>query len=186
MKNIFLLVLCLCVSIAIQAQEVSEKSSGFISAIEVRSLFRSTNGNSEMKGIETEITAGYSFNRRFSLSIPLTETVGLFKKDDVKNYETTTQLGLRIGYSPVHSANTQFEIALKTGSTLGGTWQYMYYDLGLYYGSGYAHRRGAYIGAGVRYYQGYRGGLGNYCSLYITVGFRLNSYKGSKTTADIF
>lgn len=145
---------------------------GVVFGLEWRALFPSSRDGVKMRSIEAELLWGYQFNSAFTLFVPGTWTTGFFKMDKAKTYETTGQLGLGLGYSPLHTHSDRLELSLRSGSTLGGEWQYLYYDCGLRWQSD-AIWSPLYVGVGVRYYDCYGGGIEDYCNFYIAVGVRI-------------
>ncbi len=165
------------------AAQTTDTMKGFVSTFETRFGTQSSSlpfdKHPEFMAVETEIAPGYGFNPHLSLYVPVALSAGLFDNGGVKNYETTGQIGLALGYSPLHDRRQRLEIIARTGSTLGGNWQFMYYDLGLRYGLGSGAKSGLYVGAGIRYYDTYRGPFDNYCNLYISIGFRVDFLKSN-------
>lgn len=171
-KTLFLLYSLFIVANAV-AQKSNDSDIGFMAGFEMRGSALSSKNDMNFKNAELEVMIGYDISHRFSFYLPVTQTVGLFNEDNIKNYETATQLGLGAGYSPINDKRIQLEIAGKLGTTLGGSWQYMYYDLGVRLGL----PRRIYVGVGVRYYDCYGGQFPNYCTLYGLLGCRLNFHK---------
>lgn len=156
--------------------ENSFDGRGMVLGFDFRGGFPSSHDGIRMRSIEADLSAGYQFDSSFSLFFPVTWTTGLFKAGDAKTYATTGQLGVGLGYSPLHTRSDRLELSLKGGSTLGGDWQYLYYDCGLRWQSDVIWKPLS-VGAGVRYYDCYGGGFRDYCNFYISVGIRI-LYKG--------
>ena len=132
MKKILLLLSCLFGSaIAVQAQSFANNDKGVFLRAELRALARSKSDGVAQRGMDVEAIVGYRFDGRFSLFIPVTATTGLFKAGGVKSYEQAGQLGLGFGYAPLHTTRDRLEIAVRAGNTLGGSWHFRYYDLGV-------------------------------------------------------
>lgn len=177
MKRSLLAFAALLCCAVVFAQPTAEKDAGPVLAFETRMSCVELNARDGLKFAvgEFEALLGYDINRRFSVYVPLTETVGLFKRDDRKSYECATQLGLGAGCTAWRSERLRLEIVAKTGTTLGGDWRFVYYDAGLRLG----FTNSLYVGIGLRYYDTYRGkGLfGNHCNYYAAFGGRLNFHR---------
>lgn len=173
MKKIIFCFFALFSFCGLKAQSDDAKISGWLAGVEFRGSSLAEKRDNKLGSMELDLSFGYGFSRRISLYVPLTETAGLFKNASGKSYEMATQLGLGLGYSPLHTSRYQLEIIAKAGSSLGGTWQFMYYDAGVRFGLS----NSIYLGVGIRYYSCYGGGFGNYCNYYGAIGFRINRYK---------
>lgn len=172
MKRFLLFVGALCCSAAAMAQNPGiDNAAGMVWQAELRSAFAPERHNIDMRGIDLELAFGYRFDPRFSLYVPFAGTVGLFESDGVKSYDETIQLGLGFGYAPLHTDRDRLEIAANAGSTLGGSWRYSYYDCGLRWQFSTACSP-FYLGAGVRYFDCFGGGLPDYCAFYVSLGVR--------------
>ena len=163
MKKILLLLSCLFGSaIAVQAQSFANNDKGVFLRAELRALARSKSDGVAQRGMDVEAIVGYRFDGRFSLFIPVTATTGLFKAGGVKSYEQAGQLGLGFGYAPLHTTRDRLEIAVRAGNTLGGSWHFRYYDLGVRWE--WADLKiPPFVGLGVRYQDCYKGGVSDYC-----------------------
>ena len=163
MKKILLLLSCLFGSaIAVQAQSFANNDKGVFLRAELRALARSKSDGVAQRGMDVEAIVGYRFDGRFSLFIPVTATTGLFKAGGVKSYEQAGQLGLGFGYAPLHTTRDRLEIAVRAGNTLGGSWHFRYYDLGVRWE--WADLKiPPFVGLGVRYQDCYKGGFSDYC-----------------------
>lgn len=172
MKKMLLLLAFVLTGFAAQAQTDAFNARGVVFGAGWRGIFASSQEGVKMRGFEAELLCGYQFTPSFSLFVPGTCTIGLFRAGDAKSYETTGQLGLGLGYSPLHSHSDRLELSLRSGNTLGGTWQYLYYDCGLRWQSDVIWKPLS-VGVGVRYYDCYGGGFGDYCNFYIEAGVRI-------------
>ena len=177
MKKILLLLSCLFGSaIAVQAQSFANNDKGVFLRAELRALARSKSDGVAQRGMDVEAIVGYRFDGRFSLFIPVTATTGLFKAGGVKSYEQAGQLGLGFGYAPLHTTRDRLEIAVRAGNTLGGSWHFRYYDLGVRWE--WADLKiPPFVGLGVRYQDCYTGGFSDYCFFYATVGFSIRWHR---------
>lgn len=177
MKRSLLALAALVCCAAAHAQTTAKKDSGFVLAFETRLSNVELNARDGLKfGIgEFEALFGYDFNRRFSVYVPLTETVGLFKRDEGKSYECATQLGLGAGCTAWRNERFRLEVVAKAGAALDGDWRFVYYDAGLRLG----FTNSLYVGIGLRYYDTYREKalFGNHCSYYAAFGGRLNFFR---------
>lgn len=178
MKRIILFFSLFCIYTS-YAQSEKEKIFGFNYAFELRGSGSklSLNNNPEFGVAEYEALPGYAFNKHFSLYLPITGSLGLFDKSNIQSYKFSGQIGLGLGYSPLHTAKDQLELCGKLGSTIGGDWHFVYYDIGVRYNfGGYNSCRNFYLGIGTRYYKCFKGDYANYCNLYVAVGFKFNFY----------
>lgn len=154
------------------AQEKPLKK-GWLVQFETRATAPFSDEEIKLRTLDFDATIGYAFDRRLTVHVPLTATAGLFKIGKAKSYQTPMQLGVGIGYDLLHGSDEQLELAAKAGSTLGGDWQFLYYDLELRY----FFTSGVSVGVGVRYFDTYKGGFKDHCNFYGAVGFRLFTHK---------
>lgn len=173
-KYCFLLFLLIGGAVPALAQTTANANAGkgFLLRGELRALIKSTSGGVAQHGFEVEGTFGYRFDDRFSLFMPLTATTGLFKAAGAKSYEQAGQLGLGLGYAPLHTDCDRLDITVRAGNTLGGSWHFRYYDAGIRW-EWTNFRTAPFLGVGVRYQDCYKGAFEDYCFFYATVGFSI-------------
>jgi hypothetical protein len=179
MKKVYLIAIILLSSIAVQAQKSTTNEYKGLSVLfesKLGNLELSKQDNRQFRTIEFESQFKFTFNRRLSISVPFGNTLGLFKEQAKKDFETSYQFGLAAGYSPFNDGEMQFEIIGNVGRSFGGNWQFVYYDGGLRVG----YLNGLYAGIGVRYYDTFKGDFGNHCNLYLTIGATIFSQKNRK------
>lgn len=175
-RCLIFVVLLLAVVTTAQAQAPHEKGTGFVDVMQGR-VSVPVNGHKEVGLLELENDLGYSFDRRWSVYLPITWSLALFdKQGDFARYEQTGSLGLGVGFNAIHTANERLEIVAKGGGGVfkSDDWQSTYVDLGVRYGGGVRSSTSLFTGAGVRYIGTTKGNMGNYFTLYVTIGFRFN------------
>ena len=172
MKKILLSFGLLCAAFVVQAQSFVDNDKGMIWQFETRSLFSSKNDGVQQRIIDGELAVGYRFDPRFSLFVPFTGSVGLFKSAGAKSYEDAMQLGVGFGYAPLHADHDRIDLSVRVGNTLGGDWHFRYYDVGVRWQSDVLWAP-LFVGAGVRYIDAYKNGFADYCHAYLTVGVRI-------------
>ena len=94
LKKIVIILCGLCCAFGAYAQQGGRSGAGFAGQIETRTSFCSLNDRSGFNASEFTVMPGYRFNDRFALKLIGTETIGLFKWDTNKHYETVFSLGL--------------------------------------------------------------------------------------------
>lgn len=173
-KKIVFLLLGLCFAAGVYAQQGGRDGAGFVGQIETRTSFCSLNDRSGFNASEFAVMPGYRFNDRFALKLVATETIGLFKWQTAKHYETVFSLGLGAGCNLLRPSSAgELELGAEVGYTLDNSaWKYVCYDLGLRYGASSVCNGNLYMGLGVRYYDSVRSNFTNYCNMYVAIGFR--------------
>lgn len=182
MKRLISFVFCALLCAGASAQTTKEKISGFVTSIEMRagsSKLSFTDHNPKFAAAEWDVLPGYALSRRIAVFVPITTSLGLFNTDGVKSYELAGQLGAGLGYSPLHTPKDQLELSAKAGCSIGGKWHFVYYDFGArYHFGGYQSKSWiGYLGLGVRYFDSFRRGFGDHLGMYVSIGFKFNSYK---------
>ncbi len=174
MKKIVIILCGLCCAFGAYAQQGGRSGAGFAGQIETRTSFCSLNDRSGFNASEFAVMPGYRFNDRFALKLIGTETIGLFKWDTNKHYETVFSLGLGAGCNLLRpSSSGELELGAEVGYALDNSaWKFVCYDLGLRYGASSVCNANLYMGLGVRYYDSVRSGFTNYCNMYIAIGYR--------------
>ena len=172
-----MIVMLLAVAVTAHAQEPAKQSNGFVTMSQL-SVAAPINGHSEVSLLGLEENFGYAFNSRWTAYLPITYTLALFDmKEGLGRYEDTGSIGLGVGFHAIHNERERLEVIAKGGGGFfgGDDWQSTYCDLGVNYGtSASSGSMGAYVGAGVRYIGTTKGNMGNYFTLYVTIGFRFN------------
>lgn len=87
----------------------------------------------ELRLLELNAMAGYMFNKRLAVYLPLTLTAGMFESKKEKSYEAPVQIGLGIGYNVINNRAHRLELVGAIGPSLDDKWGFVYYDCGLRY-----------------------------------------------------
>ena len=96
----FILALALLLGIATMAdaQSIDRDYSGFVCTWTSEGGFP-LNGHKKLRMASSAIELGYSFNKRWSLFVPVTGTIAMFKKENgIRRYEPAWTLGLGAGF----------------------------------------------------------------------------------------
>ena len=153
------------------------------SSIGLTSLNDSDN---ELVTRDLNVSFGYDFSKRFTAKIPLTLSTGLFKNDklNTKTYETMAAFGLAGGYNFIVKPKYKLQFSGEIGNSLSNDddkWSFFYYDASckLYLGET-VNRTNAIIGLGVKQMFSDEKSSIDFLVPYVSVGFRLNSFKDKK------
>lgn len=173
----FILALALLLGIATMAdaQFIDRDYSGFVCTWTSEGGFP-LNGHKKLRMASSAIELGYSFNKRWSLFVPVTGTIAMFKKENgIRRYEPAWTLGLGAGFNLLYTDDDRLELVARCSNTLidPSDWDYTSYDLGVRYNcDDKNHKIKMFMGLGVCYYDRVKGPMNNYCNLYAVLGFR--------------
>lgn len=172
MKKIFLAV----VLAAMCGSAASAQEKGVTAGMWYQQSVLPLNGHKEMTESNFHVSVGYAFNKLLFVRTNAEIMSGFFDVSPVKTFEKTATLGLTVGINAVNTPNFGIlEAALTGGSTIAKTnWNFASYDMALRWYPVSTKQLKYGMGMGARYFQSYDSNHGDYCTFYVSIGFRLN------------
>ena len=162
------------------SQEVSKYYVEIGTSIGIMSL---NDSDYELSTRDLSVSFGYYVSKRFSAKIPFMLSTGLLKNDklNTKSYDATGAIGLGVGYNFILKPTYKIQLSGEVGNTLSKSndkWSFFYYDAGckLYLGET-SNRSNAIVGLGIKQMFFDEKQSTNYLVPYVSIGFRLNSFK---------